>query len=576
MQAYYNEKGKNLNELTDEELKEIVFYHIIDGERHNAGAYFSRDFIDGAIDTENMVGRYIYTSLPAGSPIWSINKTASIITSDLEMGNGVVHIVNKVLEGNNDLLPDLIESGGRYSIFAQALRATNLRDSMLQIEDKSYIQPTTLPHNGAANTPRDHYPERKKYGYTALVESDSILKLREKIESLDGLRAYAKRVYDEMYPDDADITDETNPKNSLNRFVAYHLIPAKIRSDRFITTYGYVSEFDWFSRKGDICDDGLYTIEQYFVPMSPNTLISFQKGNIINEERNAYYNNLSNDDSAIRLLAGETDLDCQNGILHGINNMLIYDNHVESRVLHKRLRMEVRTFLPELINNEVVSYKNEYNQWHRYIPEGFCKNLEFVEERPNVYMVYHAANVHPYLYGDELEVTGFFDVKLTIGPVPAGKYEVRWGYHVSAASRGITQFYLDGEPCGIPVDMRLRAGDAGMGWEQDYVIAQMLGNSGGNPNDPDGYENDKHLRTRGFMKAPDSYIGTVYYNNTGGTNTIYSARNSDLDMRRILGIVNWTEGGTHELHIVQMLNGNCLLDYIEFMPLDLIDTEDTH
>lgn len=33
---------------------------------------------------------------------------------------------------------------------------------------------------------------------------------------------------------------------------------------------------------------------------------------------------------------------------------------------------------------------------------------------------------------------------------------------------------------------------------------------------------------------------------------------------------------THEFRFVQMLNGNCHLDYIEFMPTNLIESEDTH
>jgi uncharacterized surface protein with fasciclin (FAS1) repeats len=567
MQAYYREKGKTLDEFTTEELKEMVFYHLIDGEKHATGAYYTYSFVNGAIDTENMIGRYIYTSLPAGTPDWQLNKTATIITPDLEMGNGVVHIVNRVLEGNNDLLPDLIESDRHFTLYAEALRITGLRDSMLLIEDKSYVQPATLP-DGNPNTQRDHYPEKKKYGFTALIEPDSILKLREGIETLNDMRAYAKSIYDVMYPQDAGIADETDRRNSLNRFVSYHFLPCKLQTNYLVETYGYITEEPisiWFTRTNEILQDGKYIIEQYLVPMCPNTLISVQKGNIFNEARNAFFTNLNSADDAIRLISDMSDIDCQNGIIHGLNNMLVYDRHVESQVLHKRLRMELRTFLPEFINNEVVSFhKNRFNQWHRYIPEGFAKNLKFKEERPDMFMVYHAPNVHPYYYGDELIIKGFFDLTITVGPIPAGKYEVRYGYHANPTSRGITQFYLDGVPCGIPADMRLRATDPLMGWEK----------AGNNPDDPYGFENDKSMHNRGFMKAPDSYMGTVLYQNNMDTES--TARDHDLEMRRILSIVTWPETGTHELRLVQMLNGDCLLDYIEFMPVDLLDTEDTH
>jgi hypothetical protein len=31
-----------------------------------------------------------------------------------------------------------------------------------------------------------------------------------------------------------------------------------------------------------------------------------------------------------------------------------------------------------------------------------------------------------------------------------------------------------------------------------------------------------------------------------------------------------------EMRFVQMLDGDCLYDYVEFMPVDLIEDEDTH
>jgi uncharacterized surface protein with fasciclin (FAS1) repeats len=575
MFKFYKEKPLNPDTLSDKELKKLVFYHFIDGETNSSQTYSTTDFVVGSIPTKNMIGRYLYTNY--SNQIWTINEEAKIVDADLEMLNGIVHIVNHVLEGNEDLLPDFIESNGRYKIYAEALHATELYDKMLLMDDETYVQPQTLP-DGSVMSQRSKYPDSKKYGWTAMLESDSVLALNG-IHSLNDLRNYAKEVYKGL--NKTDVEDETNPLNSLNHFVAYHFLPAFVTTDNFVTEYGYVSEYNWFGRKDAICYDGKYTIEQYWPTMAPGTLIQCQKGNIINTVRNPFTEpGLPNSSDVIHFIASESNKDCSNGILHSLNKIMAYDADVENNVLHRRLRMELRTFLPELVTNDVIAYGNKYNQWHRYIPEGYCANLKFNEERPSVYLVYHAANVHHYLYGDELEGNGFFDVTFTVGPVPAGKYELRFGYHVSPSTRGITQIYFDGEPCGIPVDMRLTATAGDIGWQQDYDIienyngAKLASDAPYNKDDPFGYENDKSIRNRNFMKAPDSYVGTNWFNDYAD---IYgTARNSSYDLRYILGTYTFTGNTTHQLRFVQMLSGTCLFDYIEFMPVDLLDKEDQH
>jgi len=569
----------SLEDMNEKDLRELVFYHFIDGDVSGGKAYFSYDFQEGAIGTLNMIGRNIYTSFSA--PNWMINKTATIISPDIEAVNGVIHVVDQVLEGNKDLLPDLIESDGRFSIFAQALRVTNMRDSIMLIEDDSYVQPS-IRHDGTANGATNYcYPPAKKYGYTALVESDSILKLRENITNLDGLRAYAKRIYDAMYPNDANVTDETDRRNSLNRFVSYHLINKRMTSNLFVHLYNYTSEATWYqdeTKRSLITKDGKYTIGEYLIPMTmgyatvwennewvkklvPNTLIYVQKGNIFNTTRNVFIENLTSSDEVIRLIADGSNIDCQNGVLHSINNMMVYDAYMENTVLNRRLRMDVETFLPEALNNNAVTYVGPAKVVMRDFTGDYFKNLRFKEELPAIYLDYEGTSVRNYLYGDVFKLHGFFDARLTVGPIPAGSYEVRFGYSVNSGT-GIIQFYMDGKPCGIPLDLSIGATTAGIGWEKP----------GDNLDDPDGYENDKNIRNRGYMKAPDSFTGSKMadrgYGNTG--------RDDPEELRRILGTFQWDENSTHEIRIVQVKDGEFLMDYFEFIPTQLIKDEDTH
>ncbi len=596
MRRYYADQGiSSYTDLSEKDLRQLVYYHLLDGEANGTRAYTTEDFDGTALADQNMVGRYITTMMDEATADWILNKTARDIHPDIDgdtdgdgndrdIVNGVVHIIDNVMEGNMDLLSDFIQNTGGFDLFYEALHATGLVDSLTVMEDETYVQPTTGPDGSDFTTQTQKaYPEKRLYGFTAMIEPDSVYR-REGIRSLDDLRRYAKTVYDEVYPQDAGITDETNPKNSLNRFVAYHLLDKKVPLSKMVHTYAWISEFSWFdeTRKNDICYDGKYTIEEYHVSMAPAALIYMQKkgadGNIvINTDRNVFTDaSIFTDPTTIHFITAASDLECNNGMLHALNNILTFNSYVRNTVLHRRLRLEMQTFLPELTTNNVNSYVNRYNQWHRYIPTGYCKNIDFEEQRPSIYMVYYAANVHPYLWGDELVGYGFFDITFHVKAIPAGKYEVRFGYHVSP-DEGVTQIYFDGVPCGIPINMAQNATDGAIGWKCDYEVSALTKYSmpsWSSSDDPLGVENDKTLRNHGFMKAPDSYVGTVYHNNT--EDNILTARNSNIDLRRILGTYTFSEDGDHEIEFVQMKSGSCEFDFIEFMPVDLLETEDRH
>ena len=123
MRAYYLEKGDGVNPmdidtLNAKDLRKLVFYHIIDGETNSDKAYTTFDFEEGAIPTKNMVGRYVIVHFPenAASTAWVVNDEANIVEANGEMINGVVHVIDHVIEGNNDLLPNLIKTNGEYDI----------------------------------------------------------------------------------------------------------------------------------------------------------------------------------------------------------------------------------------------------------------------------------------------------------------------------------------------------------------------------------------------------------------------------------------------------------------------------
>lgn len=604
MEKWYAAVGKRLEQMDTADVREMVYYQLIDGQANAVDAYMTEDFPEGSFPVQNMLGRYLTASVQSGSGVWGIktgDEYADIVNPNNEMLNGVVHITDRVLEGNNDMLPDFVANNPRYSIFGQALLATGWRDSMMVLEDASYEPPlsTTLPGGGEVGTSSVRYnqwPMTRKYLYTCFAESDSIMFLREGIRDLDGLRAYAKQVY----PEGADIEDETDPRNSLHKFVGYHLYDVQRPKNKLVINKYYVAMHDWFTWYDQICDEE-YRVEQYYVSMQPNMLLYVQNANTVDKDNSSakgvpvlncpytpynplYTSAMTMQDSyggkpIIRILNDEADQYCQNGVLHGLNNMLVYSDEVKADVFHRRIRMDLRTFLSEGVNNSVIYDGDKgYNWYNTAFPDGFFKNVRFTSNN-TTYISYEGCTPHDYLHGDHFTLTGNFDFTIKVGPIPKGSYEVRLSFATNTTKGAVVQAYLDGMPCGIPIDSRMAAYSGDTGWIQDWLAIQESGSSrfagmGESEEDPYGLENDKNLRNHGYMKAPNCYVGVNYHNLSYGDNL--TARNVDTRLRKILNIVNWTEDGTHELRLVAMRAGNFDMDFIEFMPTDLLENEDQH
>ncbi|MBQ2968963.1 MAG: fasciclin domain-containing protein [Bacteroidaceae bacterium] len=600
MQKWIDSKGKTLEQMDISEIRDMVFYHFIDGLANAVSAYKTEDFPEGSFAAQNMVGRYLTAHVRTGTGNWTIKNGddyADIVKANNDMINGVVHVVNEVLEGNNDLLGDFVANKPQYSIFGQALLVTGWRDSLALIDDPTYVMPEgDLPHNtvGQTTTYFGSWPKQKRFLYMCFAESDSIMKLREGITSLDDLRSYAKKVY----PNATD-TDETSPNNSLHQFVGYHLYDVQVAKNKLVLSRGSVSSYDWFSWRDYICDAN-YRVEQFHIPMQPAMLLNVQNANTVDFDQSSsrtvpvlncpfspfdpQYSTMAAVDELngwpiVKVIDNEADQYCQNGVLHGLNNMLVFSQEVKSRVFHRRIRTDFRTYMPEGYNNGILyDGDRSYNWFYSAFPDGFCHLIDFTSNS-NTTLHYEGRTPHDFLFGDRWEVRGNFDITFTVGPVPAGSYEVRVGYTSGSSDGAVVQAYIDGQPCGIPIDTRVSAYNGDTGWIQDWLAIQESGSSrfaglGESEEDPYGLENDKNLRNHGFMKAPNSFVGWNYHQLGYGDNL--TARNVDSRLRRILGIYNWVSDGTHQFRLVAMKTGQYQLDYIEFMPIDLLDEEDQH
>jgi hypothetical protein len=389
---------------------------------------------------------------------------------------------------------------------------------MRMIKDFDYVQQSILInlYKTIWNT-----PPTCKYGYTALLVSDSTLATLG-INNVDDLKVYAAQVYDKMYPADANVTNITDRRNSLNRFISYHLLDRELASNEFIPN----ELLSYYIPN---------TIAYSYLETMSNTLIEIQNNDIFNKRKGGSYIRIINPNHS-----------AENGVYHEINTVLLYDESMETDVLNKRIRFDVIDMLPELATNKIRGNNTMY-----LLPDGYLKYLKFTQQTETLYKINRGWQNHR---GDEIILGGKYDFTLRMPPIPAGTYEVRFGYTANSG-RGVAQLFFDEKPCGIPLDMRIQADNAKIGWIPD------------NRTEDGGIENDKMMRNRGYYKGPDNILVSG--------NTI-TQRNLKDCLRKTLLTKTFDKTEPHYLRVKSVeerLDREFQVDYMEFVPLWYLTVE---
>ena len=525
---YFAEIGKTYADLTDAEKREIVYNHVI---KSAAKDYLSEYFEEGSLPESNMNEKYVTISYqvdPAGGGLTiNVNKTSTILEKDIEVHNGVIHVIDNVLTSSEEFLLNVLEGEGNYTIFAEAMKITHLNDSSERIIDENYVSPYP---SGEVKRGEMVFkvPTTKRYGYTLFAEPDDVMRAAG-INSIEDLKAYAARYYG-----NADANDPTSRENALNKFVAYHILDRQMSTNSFIYN-GACTSANFMSER-----------KEYYETMYTYRLMEIKAGNRINMQRNGSY---------VGLNESKSNLSGVNGFVHSLTSMLVYDEDVMTNdVLNKRIRFDFYNVPPELTNNNIRWQLTGLADASGYvIPNDFCsKHLAFSDETE---ITMWASEGWTNFEADELKLNGWYDFTLRMLPVPPGSYEIRIGYR-QESWRGIAQLFVDNEIQGIPRDLRIAGSDPQVGWIADT----------GTPTDA---ENDKAMRNRGYMKAPAS-IWTLQ-----GQKTL---RDTETCLRIIVGQFNFQEYGAHYLRgkNVYAPDQEFHGDYIEIIPTSLLDTEDIY
>lgn len=534
-EEYFSRNGLSLETMSNDQMREIIYNHIINSPGRD---YLSENFEEGALGEASMSDNFFVISFQSDPNVTGlqiyVNKTVLIIERDIEVHNGVIHLVNSVVSPNKDYVSDIIMDPAvigdeqTFNLFHEALRVTHLSDSLERNYDLDYVCPTSNAHITQAGWDCI-LPKTKRYGFTVFAESDEVY-------AANGIHSIAdmERVARQYYDNGSD--DYTSSDNALNQFVAYHIL------DRMMST-------NMFLYPGrNTVPNSMKDRHEFYETMREFYLLKINVGPKINLERSG---------KCINVLEGRSNMSGCNGYVHSIDNLLVYDRNVmENDVLNCRIRVDMYNIPPELTNNNI--------RWHcteevpdgasaRTIPHDFCpKHLYF---SPETEVVMWASEGWTMYQADELKLNGWYDFTLRLPPVPPGNWEVRMGYS-RVWWRGIAQFFLDGVIQGIPRDLRIEGNDPRVGWVKD---------TGG----PEDKEIDKAMRNRGYMKGPASAIN-YYYNSV--------LRNDQAYLRVIIGTLNVQEYGAHYLRAKNVLSpGNEYNgDLIELVPVSLIEYEDIY
>mgnify|MGYP002646603208 CR=1 FL=1 len=354
------------------------------------------------------------------------------------------------------------------------------------------------------------------------------------ITDLPSMENYARTYYGSE-----DLGNYKSKNNPLNRFIAYHMLNRQMATNSFLYT-GETTNPDYADER-----------TEYYETMYTYRLIKIKAGNRLNAK--------NSDNTSLRVIEKESNVDAINGFIHTLDGILVYDEDVmEKDVLHERIRFDFFACIPHLTNNNIRwkcygSTRPEGTNGYTVTPE-FCG--EYFTYNDAGVCVFQADDAWADFQGDELVMQESYDFTLRMIPLPPGDYEMRIGYN-SGGTRGMGQMYVDGNIAGTPVDLRINGDDPRVGWVKDSET-----------ND-DGVENDKMMRNRGYMKAPEA----LWYWHGGWDNV--PMRDVSFALRYIVGQFHFEEYGAHTFRArsVDFKGRGFQLDYIEFIPTDMIRDE---
>lgn len=553
--------SKEVSELPDSVAEYIVFNSIIDHGNNEAIA--STEF-DKAENYANMNDRYItftYTNAEDGSTVIYANTNSKITEMDIEVENGYIHVIDKVLSPSKATVADLIEATPNLSFFGELLEMTGWDDKLLVWRDDAYEDFEEAGEVISTKTGNSQYPEHRYLGFTVFVEPDSVYEANG-INSVAELMTYLQNnaYYNEgtSYGE-----DYTNPENAVNQFVAYHILPELLTWNNMVI---WSNEKGYFSGSPNDGTSFNVNVWEYYETLDPHRrsmkITGIRNGKRIN--RQSEYNlvtyrerNVNIEGVKINETNGENENYARNGYYFPIDEILLWTSDVPNKVLNERMRYDICSLLPELMTNGLRMNKTNGTDWvfkHDYFDNVLNMTNETVfNYLPNQGNSGSATTWLDY-QTDEWNIQGVYDFTMKLPPVPyTGTYEIRYGINANG-NRGMAQIYVGENPnnlaaYGIPLDLRLGGSSTMVNWQSDTSLG----------NEDAIMEKDKAMRNNGYMKGP------AYFFPASGV----PGRDCRDCLRRIVYTGRLEAGKTYYIRFKSVLdssNTEFFFDYLELVP----------
>ena len=584
--AFLQKRGlSSISELTDADCDTIARTHLV------KNMYTTADMDDGVLSTANMNRRYIEVSHgkdESDNAVVYLNGTSHIIFTlqDDSVENGIMQPITEVLESSNRMIIDVMKQNPNVSLFVDAFERTGLRDSFYQYKDATWDPKdwSRIRYISHVNKETATVPDEKRTGFTIFAPTDSVLRQKYGITTVEGLYQKACEIYDKIYPEDAqaeyhDFAHIKDSRNPLFRFLAYHVLTRDAKGWNYLTPYTDIGILTTVMNPVD-----------WYETMLPHTMMKFERltvrkwagGSTIGQR---YINRRYDDEWQVlgTLIRPTVETaykqDALNGRYFYVDDILAFDETTRDIVLNDRIRMDFSTIFPELMTNDVrLNERNngrkyqdpDYDETGKYgrnyyFPNGYLKGVTLNEGGTFIYRRPH--DYYDSYEGDEMNLFGDFDFTFKVPPVPyEGDWQLRLGF-AAEGSRGVAQFYFDDKPQGIPLDMTKQLNDAsilGSDWKSDYNSMSLV----------DLATDQKVLKNKGYYRGA---TGGYRYAQGSTQQTIFATQPHTI--RMVICTTHITPDEDHYLRIrcVSTKQGNdneFMLDYLELVPKSVYGVTD--
>ena len=320
---------------------------------------------------------------------YNINNQAPVIKPNIEVSNGIIHLISRVLTPITYTSYSWISNHTGYSIFKAAVDATGF-DKTLDLNIKN--------------------PDNTAKPFTLLLEHDSIFK-KDGINNLDDLIA-------KVSPDNQDYKNTNNP---LYNFIGYHLLSNVYYLDNFVdkaTNYATFSDIP-LNINGNGLDIYINKGKQIFdtiINKSDSTLVDYI---------------LFNYDAS--------NVNTQSGVIHFINRVMTQQQPSRATQTYE--------FGGEPLFQELSQTPSSY------LIEDSSTLINIHYSGADLFYVKEAEGSTNAWSTDYLLIDGDFRVSYTVPELVQGNYTVFLNADAFSSSNAVIEVYIDGNKIGGLIDL---------------------------------------------------------------------------------------------------------------------------